>query len=88
MREVEEIDMRARRRRLPTVRRVELSGDLEHSRACVDKSINGDNNGNFKVNNGQRSVFDTFMEVKDDDARPRRRCLCHCRDFRSTLIGT
>jgi hypothetical protein len=69
MRELEEIDRRARRRRLPTVKRLQLSGDLEHSIACVDKSINGDDNGNFKFNNGQVSVFDTLMEAKDDEAR-------------------
>jgi hypothetical protein len=65
---VEEIDTRERRQRLPTVRRHQIYGDLEHSRACVDKSINGDNSGNFKCNNGQRSVFDTLMEAKDDEA--------------------
>jgi hypothetical protein len=31
MREVEEIDRRARRRRLPTVIKLQLYGDLEHS---------------------------------------------------------
>jgi hypothetical protein len=53
MREVEEIERIARRRRMSTVRRLQISGDLEHSRACVDTSINGDDNGTFKVKNGQ-----------------------------------
>jgi hypothetical protein len=70
--EVEEIDRRARRRSLPTVRRLQLYGDLEHSRACVDKSINGDDNVNFKFSNGQRSVFDTLAEAKDDETRNSR----------------
>jgi hypothetical protein len=51
------------------VRRLQIYGDLEHSRACVVKSINGDDNDSFKFNNGQRSVFDTLMEAKDDEAR-------------------
>jgi hypothetical protein len=63
MREVEEIDRRARRRILPTMRRIQLYGDLEHSISCVDKSINGDDNGNFKFNDGQRSVFDTLISA-------------------------
>jgi hypothetical protein len=67
MREVEKIGRRARRRRLPTVRRLQLSGHLERYRACVDKSIRGDDNGNFKFNNGQQSVFDTLMDAKDED---------------------
>jgi hypothetical protein len=69
IREAEEIDRRARRRRLPTVRRLHISSDLERSRACVDKSINGDDNGIFKFSNGQQSVFDTLMETRHDDAR-------------------
>jgi ATP-dependent DNA helicase PIF1 len=72
IREVEEIDRRARIQRLPTVRRLQICGDLEHSRSCIDKSINGDNNDNFKFNNGKRSVFDTLMEAKDDEARQSR----------------
>jgi hypothetical protein len=72
IREVEEIDRRARRRSLPTVRILQLYSDLEHSRACVDKSINGDDNVNFKFSNGQRSVFDTFTEAKDDETRNSR----------------
>jgi hypothetical protein len=43
------------------------TGDLEHSRARVDKSINGDDNGNSKFNNGQRSVLDTLMDDNDDE---------------------
>jgi hypothetical protein len=39
-REVEEVDKKERIRRMPTVRRLSLYGDLEHSRPCVDKSIN------------------------------------------------
>jgi hypothetical protein len=50
------------------VKRLQLYGDLEHSRACVDKSINGDDNGNFKFNNGKRSV----MDATDDETRHRR----------------
>jgi hypothetical protein len=72
IKEVEEIDRRARIRRLPTVRRLQISGDLEHSITCVDKYTNGDENGNFKFNNGQRSVFDTLMESKDNEARQSR----------------
>jgi hypothetical protein len=68
--EVEELDRRARRRRLPTVRILNLSGDLEHPKSCDYKSIKVDDNGNFK--NGQRSVFDTFMEAKDDETRHSR----------------
>jgi hypothetical protein len=45
---------------------------LEHSRACVDKSINGEDNDTFKFNSDQRSVFDTLMEAKDDEARKSR----------------
>jgi hypothetical protein len=52
--------------------RFQLSCDLEHSRACVDKSINGDDNGNFKLNHCQQSVFDTLMEAKVDDTRHSR----------------
>jgi hypothetical protein len=74
MREVEEIDTIARRRRLPTVRRLQLSGDLEHSRTCVDKSINVDENGNFKLKNGQKSVSYTLTEDTDDEARHIRAC--------------
>jgi hypothetical protein len=51
------------------VRRLQLSGDLEHSTACVDKSINGDYNDNLKFNNSQQSVFDTLMEAKNDETR-------------------
>jgi hypothetical protein len=40
-----------------------IYGDLEHSREYVDKSINGDDKGNFKFKNGQRSVFDTLIET-------------------------
>jgi hypothetical protein len=29
-------------------------------------------NDNFKFNDGQRSVFDTLMEAKDDEARQKR----------------
>jgi hypothetical protein len=54
------------------VRRLQIYGDLEHSRTCVDKCINGDDNGNFKFNNDQRSVFDILMEAKDDEARQSR----------------
>lgn len=72
IKEAEEIDRRARRRRLPTVRRLQIYGDLEHSRTCVDKYINGDDNSNFKFNNGQRSVFGTLVEAKDDEARQSR----------------
>jgi hypothetical protein len=72
IREVEEIYRRARRRSLPTVRRLQLYGDLEHSIVCVDKSINGDDNSNFKFINGQRSVFDTLTEAKDDETRNSR----------------
>jgi hypothetical protein len=68
-REVEEMDRIARRRRLPKVTSLQLSGDLEHSRTCFDKSINGDDNDNFKFNNGQRSVFDTLMEATYDEIR-------------------
>jgi hypothetical protein len=67
MRKVEEIDRRARIRRLQTVIILQLPGDLEHSRASVDKSIIGDKNGNLKFNNGQLSVFDTFTEATDDE---------------------
>jgi hypothetical protein len=72
IREVEEIDRRARRRRPPTVRRFQISGDLEHSRACVDKYINGDDNGNLKFNNVQLSVLGTIMDSKDDESRQNR----------------
>jgi hypothetical protein len=51
------------------VRRFQLYGDLEHSRACVDKAINVDDNGDFKFKNGQRSVFDILIEARDDEAR-------------------
>jgi superfamily II DNA or RNA helicase len=54
------------------VRRLQLYGDLEHSRASVDKSINGDDNGKFKFNNGQRLVFDALMEATYDEARHTR----------------
>jgi hypothetical protein len=56
IKEVEKIDRRARRRRLPTVRRLQIYGDLEHSKTCVDKYINGDDNGNLKFNNDQVST--------------------------------
>jgi hypothetical protein len=79
MREVEEIDRISRIQRLPTVRRLQLSGDLEHSRACVENSINGNDNGNLKFNNGQRSVFDTLMETKNDKTR-------HIREFSSQQL--
>jgi hypothetical protein len=59
---VKKIDRRARTRRLPTVRRLQISGDLEHSRVCVGNYINGDVNGGFKLNNFQRSVFDTCLK--------------------------
>jgi hypothetical protein len=75
MRDMEDIDMKSRRRRLPTVRKLQLSGDLEHSRACVSKSINGYDNGNFKFNNGQISVFDTLMEAWCFSLRIRRRTI-------------
>jgi hypothetical protein len=79
-REGEEIDRRARRRILLLVIILQLSGDLGHSRACVEKSINGDYDGNFKFNNGQRSVFDTLTEAKDDEAR-------HSRAFFISSVG-
>jgi hypothetical protein len=53
IREAEELDRIARRRIPPTQRRLQLSYDLKHSRTCVDKSINGDDNGIFKFNHGQ-----------------------------------
>jgi hypothetical protein len=69
MREVVEFDRRARIRRLPTVRRLQLYSDLGHSISCVENSMNGDGNGNFKFKNGQRSVFDTLMEAKGEETR-------------------
>jgi hypothetical protein len=72
IREVEEIYRIARIRRLPTLRRLQIYGDFKHSRACIDKFINGDDNDNFKFKNGQRSVFDTLKEANDDEARKSR----------------
>jgi hypothetical protein len=61
MREVTEIDRRARILRLSTVRRLQLSGGLEHSRACADKSIIGDDNGHFKFHNVSLYITDKVV---------------------------
>jgi hypothetical protein len=85
MREVEEIERRAMILRLSTVRRLQLLyGDLGHSRACVDKSMNGDDNGNLKFNNGQRSVFEALMEANDEKTRHIRALLISTADGTGT----